>query len=66
MSIAISRFTNDVVKKKKLVEYRQDKLNQDDLQKADFLSRYLVLSEMRYARKRNCSKTGTESSVKSF
>ena len=33
MSIAISRFVNDVVKKKKLVEYRQDKLNQDDLQK---------------------------------
>ena len=53
MSIAISRFVNDVVKKKKLVEYRQDKLNQDDLQKADFLSRYLVLSEIRYARKRN-------------
>ena len=34
--------------------------------KTDFLSRYLVLSEIRYARKRNWSKTGTESSVKSF
>ena len=27
--------------------------------KTDFLSRYLVLSEIRYARKRNWSKTGT-------
>ena len=34
--------------------------------KTDFLSRYLVLSEIRYARKRNWSKAGTESSVKSF
>ena len=120
-SIAISRFANDVVQKKKSIEYQQDKLNQDDLQmwtsdsfrgelnrkqripvdsitpklvlksiyasgstglffadhylkrlnlsfakKADFLSRYLVLSEKRYARQRNWSKTGTESSVKSF
>ena len=34
--------------------------------KTDFLSRYLALSEIRYARKRNWSKTETESSVKSF
>ena len=41
-----------------------NRLKSSFAKKTDFLSKYLVLSEMKYPRKRNWSKTGTESPVK--